>query len=56
VTNQDWKRIEAELDDLKPGARELNDHLAPLKPRQPTGGWADEETILKHIAEALRLD
>jgi hypothetical protein len=56
VTNQDWKRIESELDDLKPGARELNDHPAPLQPRQPTGGWANEEMILKHIAEALRLD
>jgi len=27
---------------------------APVQPRQPTDGWANEETILKHIAEALR--
>ena len=52
MTNQDWKRIESELDDLRPRARDF--HPPPVQPRQPTDGWANEEAILKHIAEALR--
>lgn len=55
MTGRDWKRIEAELDDLKPGGS-YKDRQSPEQPLQPTGGWVNEEAILKHIADALRGD
>jgi hypothetical protein len=53
VTSEDWKRVEAELNDLLP-ATETESHR-PLKHDQSLRP-ADEHFILKHIAEALRLD
>jgi hypothetical protein len=52
----DWKRIETELDELLPGAAEADDRPAPGPRLQPAGRRADEDSILKHIADALRLD
>jgi hypothetical protein len=56
VTGRDWKRIETELDELLPGVAEADDRPAPDPRLQPTGRRADEDSILKHIADALRLD
>jgi hypothetical protein len=55
VTGRDWKQIEAELDDLKPGGSD-KDCQTPEQPLQPTVGGMNEEVILKHIANALRMD
>jgi hypothetical protein len=56
VTGRDWKRIETELDELLPGVAKADDRLAPDPSLQPAGRRADEDSILKHIAEALRWD
>jgi hypothetical protein len=55
VTGRDWKRIETELDEVLPGVVEADDRPAPDPSLQPEGRRADED-ILKHIADALRLD
>ena len=55
MTGRDWKQIEAELDDLKPGGSD-KDCQPPEQPLQPTVGRMNEEVILKHIADALRMD
>jgi hypothetical protein len=55
VTGRDWKQIEAELDDLKPGGSD-EDPQTSEQTVQTTGSWVNEETILKHIADALRMD
>jgi hypothetical protein len=54
VIEHDWKQIEAELDELQPRMLERKNSAAPksgaaLAPE-------DEAAVLKHIAEALRLD
>jgi hypothetical protein len=54
VTGRDWKRIETELDELLPSVAEADDRPDPRL--QPAGRRADEDSILKHIANALRLD
>jgi hypothetical protein len=54
VTERDWKQIEADLDELR-ACRSEQGHSAPPNPR-PTAAPEDETAILKHIAEALRLD
>jgi hypothetical protein len=56
VTGRDWKRIETELDELPPGVAEADDRPAPDPRFQPAGRRADEDSILKRIADALRLD
>jgi hypothetical protein len=55
VTGRDWKPIETELDEVLPGVAEADDRPAPDPSLQPEGRRADED-ILKHIADALRLD
>ncbi len=54
MTEHDWKRIEAELDELQPHALERKDGAA-LKPGA-TLAPEDESAVLRHIAEALQLD
>ena len=56
MTGRDWKRIETELDEVLPGVAEAADRPAPDPRLQPAGRRADEDSILKHIADALRLD
>lgn len=57
VIGRDWKRIEAELEDLLPAAPPLADGATPERiPQREQRPVADEEAVLKHIAEALRLD
>ena len=56
MTGRDWKRIETELDELPPGVAEADDRPAPDQRFQTAGRRADEDSILKHIADALRLD
>ena len=54
MAERDWKRIEAELDAARPGTSETS---APAADRVPKGSaLLDEERILRHIADALRLD
>jgi hypothetical protein len=55
VTGRDWKRIEAELGELLPGVAEAENGTADQRP-QSSGRWEDEDSILKHIADALGLD
>ena len=55
MTGRDWKRIETELDEVLPGVVEADDRPAPDPCLQPEVRRADED-ILKHIADALRLD
>ena len=47
---RDWRRIEAELDELIPAGP--HSKQVPQSPGRST----DEDTILTHIAEALQLD
>jgi hypothetical protein len=47
---RDWRRIEAELDELIPAGPRSKQ--VPQSPGRST----DEDTILTHIAEALQLD
>jgi len=47
VTGRDWKQIEAELDDLKPGGSD-KDCQTPEQPLQPTVGR--KAVIFPHIA------
>jgi hypothetical protein len=54
VTGRDWKHIETELDELLPGVAEGDDRPAPDPCLQPVGRRAGEDSILKHIADALR--
>ena len=54
VTGRDWKRIEAELDELQPRTLEQKNSATP-KPGA-TLAPEDEAAVLKHIAEALRQD
>lgn len=54
VTGRDWKRIETELDELVPGAVEAKDRLD--QPIALAGRRADDNSILKHIADALQSD
>lgn len=56
MTGRDWTRIETELDELLPGVAEADDRPAPDLSLEPAGRRADEVSILKHIADALRLD
>jgi hypothetical protein len=56
VIGRDWTRIETELDELLPGVAEADDRPAPDPSLQPAGRRANEDSILKHIADALRLD
>ena len=55
MPERDWNRIEAELDAACPGKSEISGpasaHQIPEDAAQP-----DEEQILRHIADALRLD
>jgi hypothetical protein len=55
LAERDWKRIEAELEAARPGTSESS---APAAADQIPKGTAllDEERILRHIADALRLD
>jgi hypothetical protein len=55
LAERDWKRIEAELDAARPGASETS---VPAAADQVLKAPAlhDEEQILQHIADALRLD
>jgi hypothetical protein len=55
MTEQDWKQVRTELDGLLPGACEPEAQPAPEQP-QAEIRWADEVSILKHIADALQLD
>lgn len=54
MTEHDWKRIEAELDELQPRALERKNSPAPKA--GATLAPEDEAAVLKHIAEALRAD
>jgi hypothetical protein len=56
VIGRDWTRIETELNELLPGVAEADDRPAPDPSLQPAGRRANEDSILKHIADALRLD
>ena len=56
MTGRDWKSIETELDEVLPGAFGAKDRPAPEQRLQPAAGGADEDFILKHIADALQLD
>ena len=56
MTGRDWKRIETELDELLPGVSEADDRPAPDPRLQPADRRADEDSILKHIADALLSD
>jgi hypothetical protein len=56
VTGRDWTRIETELDELLPGVAEADDRPVPDPRLQPAGRRGDEDSILKHIADALGLD
>ena len=47
---RDWRRIEAELDELVPAGP-----YSKQVPQSP-GRSTNEDAILRHIAEALRLD
>jgi hypothetical protein len=55
LPEQDWKRIKAELNAARPGTSEtpgcVAANKAPEIPAHP-----DEEGVLRHIANALRLD
>ena len=51
-----WRHIEAELDELIPGGPHLNDRPALQRIPQSPGRSADEDAILRHIAEALQLE
>ena len=53
MTGRDWKHVETELNNLRPGALEPKKSAAPKSP--PAAGREDD-AVLKHIAEALRLD
>ena len=55
MTGRDWKQIEAELDDLKPGGSHKIPQIAE-NPLQPKRVWGDEEAVLEHIADALRME
>jgi hypothetical protein len=54
VTERDWKQIEVDLDELR-ACTIGQEHSAPPDPR-PTVAPEDEAAVLRHIAEALRLD
>ena len=56
MVGRDWRRIEAELDELIPAGPHSNNRPAPNQVPQSPGRSADEDTILRHIAEALELD
>jgi hypothetical protein len=53
---RDWERIQTELDELLPDVAEADDRPAPDPSPQPADRRADEDSILKHISDALRLD
>ena len=53
---RDWERIQTELDELLPDVAKADDRPAPDPSPQPADRRADEDSILKHISDALRLD
>lgn len=55
MPERDWKRIEAELDAGRPGTSETTGRAATNQALQAPVRH-DEEGILTHIANALRLD
>ena len=55
MTGQDWKRVEMELAESLPGP-ETKNRLTPDPAAKTAGRQADEESILKHIADALQFD
>ena len=56
MTERDWKRVETELDELLPGVSGAKVRPVPDQPLQPADQRADDNFILKHIADALQLD
>jgi hypothetical protein len=56
MTARDWKQIEAELDGLMPATTEAEGRPTPEQSSQPSVQWLDEDSILKHITDALQLD
>jgi hypothetical protein len=55
VTGRNWKRIETELGELLPGVAEAADGATADQGAQTPSRRADEDSILKHIANALQL-
>jgi hypothetical protein len=56
VSTRDWKGIKTELDELRPGDAERQHAPATDQDAQPIQPRNTEDSILMHIADALRRD